>query len=202
LGQPQCFDAFVVALSQACEGGRKRWYASTLELQLASLDICRACRSISTLHVRVEDETPRSVWCPHEVQTGPDKGSSKIRLANRVPVVRALQLTWALPMEDLLRTAAIELWTSSECLELLGSLCAASLRSVIWPRGLTQLLLRASIGIPIHDVSWPMRLQRLELGNFNQSIAGVVWPSSVQQLSLGSDFNQPLFGVVWPASLQ
>ncbi|CAM9389107.1 unnamed protein product, partial [Ectocarpus sp. 6 AP-2014] len=57
-GPTQCFDAFVVALSQACEGGEKRWYVSTLELQLTSLGMCRACRNVSTLRVRVEDQTP------------------------------------------------------------------------------------------------------------------------------------------------
>ncbi|CAM9304770.1 unnamed protein product [Ectocarpus sp. 4 AP-2014] len=120
----------------------------------------------------------------------PDKGSSKIRLlSNRVPVVRALRLTWSLPMEDLLRRAAIGLWTSSECLELVESLSAGSFGSVSSPRGLTRQVLDASIGIPIHDVSWPMRLQHLVLGNFNQPIAAVVWPTSLEQLSFGRKFN-------------
>ncbi|CAM9759840.1 unnamed protein product, partial [Ectocarpus fasciculatus] len=157
-GQTQFLDALVVALSQACDGGKKRWYASTLELQLASLEICRVCRSISTLH-------------------------------------------WELPLQDLLRTAAIELWTSSEYLELEGSSCAVSLRSVVWPRGLTQLAFDAAFDIPVHDVSWPTGLQRLRFGNFNQPVAGVVWPASLQQLSLGRRFNQPITGVMWPASL-
>ncbi|CAN0280771.1 unnamed protein product, partial [Ectocarpus sp. 4 AP-2014] len=105
----------------------------------------------------------------------PNKASSKIRSSTRVPVVRALRLTWALPTGDLLRTPDMELWTSSECLELE--------RPTVRPGGLTQLLLNAPVGIPIHDVSWPMRLQRLVLGHFNQPIAGVVWPVSLQQLS-------------------
>lgn len=41
------------ALNQACEGEEKRWYTSTLELQLASLAMCKACRSVPTWHVRV-----------------------------------------------------------------------------------------------------------------------------------------------------
>ncbi|CAN0465598.1 unnamed protein product, partial [Ectocarpus sp. 12 AP-2014] len=139
-GRTQCFDAFLVALGQACEGGKKRWYTSTLELQLASLDICRACREVSILHVRVGDRTPRSLWSSHKVYTRPSTRSWKIRQSSRVPVVRALRLTWELPMEDLLRTAAVELWTSSECLELKGSLSAASLGSVSWPRGLKLII--------------------------------------------------------------
>ena len=46
--------AFVVAVNQACEGGEKRWYASTLELQLTSLELCKACRSVGTLRMHVD----------------------------------------------------------------------------------------------------------------------------------------------------
>ncbi|CAM9391724.1 unnamed protein product [Ectocarpus sp. 12 AP-2014] len=102
--------------------------ANTLELQLVSLEICRACRSIAMLHVRVSDRTPRSVWSPHEVQTPPNTCGSNVRLSSRVPVMRARRLEWALPMKDLLRIAAIELWTSSEYLELLGPFRPASPR--------------------------------------------------------------------------
>ncbi|CAM9252174.1 unnamed protein product, partial [Ectocarpus sp. 12 AP-2014] len=78
-GQTRCFDIFNIALSQACAREEQRWFASTLELQLASLDICRACRSMSILHVRVTRETPRSLWSPRKVQAGPIKGSSQAR---------------------------------------------------------------------------------------------------------------------------
>ncbi|CAN0521524.1 unnamed protein product, partial [Ectocarpus sp. 12 AP-2014] len=114
LGRTRCLDAFVVALSQACEGGKKRWYSSTLELQLTSLDLCRACRSTSILHVRVNDQTPRSLWTSRTAQTRPNTRSWKLLISSRVPVLRALRLTWALSMEDLLRDAAIELWTWSQ----------------------------------------------------------------------------------------
>ncbi|CAN0512055.1 unnamed protein product, partial [Ectocarpus sp. 12 AP-2014] len=36
-GRSDCLDVFMVALNQACDGQDKRWYASTLELQLVSL---------------------------------------------------------------------------------------------------------------------------------------------------------------------
>ncbi|CAN0511524.1 unnamed protein product, partial [Ectocarpus sp. 8 AP-2014] len=58
-GRSKCLDAFVVALNQTCDGGDKRWYASTLELQLVSLEFCGACRRVPTLHVRVDRQTPR-----------------------------------------------------------------------------------------------------------------------------------------------
>ncbi|CAM9669642.1 unnamed protein product, partial [Hapterophycus canaliculatus] len=58
-GNGRCLDAFTIALHQACGGSLRRWYASTLQLQLASLGFCRACRSVPTLHVRVNRSTPR-----------------------------------------------------------------------------------------------------------------------------------------------
>lgn len=77
----------------------------------------------------------------------------------------------------------------------------ASLGSMVWPRGLTQLVLNTEFDVAIHDVLWPMLLERLVLGGFNQGIEGVVWPASLQQLSFGATFNQEIAGVVWPASL-
>ncbi len=51
-------DASIVAMGRACEGGRaERWCASTLELQLASHELCRARWSVPTLHVRVDYQT-------------------------------------------------------------------------------------------------------------------------------------------------
>ncbi|CAM9286591.1 unnamed protein product, partial [Ectocarpus sp. 8 AP-2014] len=203
-GRTGYLDAFVVALSQACEGGEKRWYASTLELQLTSLDMCRACRSTSILHVRVNHLTPHSLWSSRTTQTWPNTRSSRLRVSSRVPVVRALGLMWALSMEDLLRKASIELWTWSQRLELQGSWCASSLGSeVVWPRGLTELVLHTDSAIATDNVWWPAHLQYRSFGsNFNQPVAGVVWPTSLQQLSFGSKFNQPIAGVAWPSSLQ
>jgi len=51
----RCLDAFAVAVSQACAGDKKRWYTSTLELQLASLGFCRVCRGVPALSVVAED---------------------------------------------------------------------------------------------------------------------------------------------------
>lgn len=104
----------------------KRWYASTLELQLASLELCRACRSVPTLHARVDDDTPRTLWSR--------------RASSRVPVVTALCLTWALPTEGLQRVA-IELYTRLEFLHRQGSSSAGNLESVVWPEGLKRLVL-------------------------------------------------------------
>ena len=39
-------------------------------------------------------------------------------------------------------------------------------------------------------------------GEFNQSLEGVAWPSSLESLSFGFAFNQCLEGVAWPSGLQ
>lgn len=57
----RCLDAFTVALHQAFEG--QRWYTSTAQLQLASLQFCRACRSVLTLYmITVDVDTPEHLW--------------------------------------------------------------------------------------------------------------------------------------------
>lgn len=131
--------AFDVALHQACEGGDRRWYASTLELQLASLGLCKACRGVPTLRVQVGEGTPRTLRFPREPRT--------TRNSSREPVVQPGFLSW----------------------------------------GIDQ---------PIVGVVWPTSLLKLSFGEcFNQSIIGVVWPRS-QQLSFLGNFNQSIAGIV------
>ena len=195
--KPLCLDAFIVALNQACGGGKKRWLASTLELQLVSLEFCRACRTVPTLRVRVQAGTPVSLWFIFKPQ------HSLVPTSTRVPLVRALALRWALPMDQLRQKAAVELWDWLEDLVLTGTLRTGCLEAVVWPRSLKRLELETALETPVQTVSWPASLQRLSFGkNFNQSIAGVVWPASLLQLSFGHEFNQPITGVVWPASLE
>jgi len=179
-GAARCLDAFVVALSQAC-GGDRRWYASTLQLQLVSLEFSRACRSIPKLAVSVEDLTPRSLWTPRDSRAPPNTPISEARASSRLPIQRALRLTWALPLEVLVESAAVELWAWSRFVHLRGPVSSARLASVSWPQALVHL----SFG-----------------DDFNQSIVGVVWPASLQQLSFGYVFNQPIVGVVWPVRLK
>ena len=87
-GPSRRLDAFILALSQACGGGEKRWCASTLELHLVSLEFCKACRSVPMLHVRVEDEAPRSLWSPRTIQTQPT-----VTVGNRLPPTHSVGLT-------------------------------------------------------------------------------------------------------------
>lgn len=173
---------------------------------MASLEFCRACRNTPTLHVRVDYDTPRTLWSPGSTTraTPSEAEGSKVRVSRRVPVVRALYLTWELPLKALAEPAATELWTWSEYLRLGEHVPAGSVESVVWPRGLKHLVLDAGIETGgINTVRWPGSLQTFDIGTlFDQPIIGVVWPASLRRLSLGQSFNQPIAGVVWPASLQ
>lgn len=112
LAKRQCLSAFIVALSQTGKRGEKGWMSSTLELQLASLDFCRACRSVPTLRVSVDPQTPCSIWLAPKARAAPHTRSSKEDcISSRIPVVQAVSLTWQLPLEALVKSADKDLWT-------------------------------------------------------------------------------------------
>lgn len=125
------------------------WYVCTRQLQLASLGFCRICRRFPTLHVRVEDETPHSLWFHRKLHAGPGRSSSgeKLRVVRRVPAVRALRLTWALSLDVLLHSATAALWKDLVFLRLQKYLPRAGLDSVVWPPGLKTMVLDAEGGI-------------------------------------------------------
>lgn len=83
-------DIFTVALGEASEG---RWYVSKLELQLASFDICVACRGVRTLRVTVDKYIPLSLW------GGDDSRGDSLRAQERrlLPALRAAGVAWQVP---------------------------------------------------------------------------------------------------------
>lgn len=150
-------DALAIALDQAHQGGSKRWYASTLDLQLASLELCVARRAVSMLHVHIKGDAPRSLWYPSTLTANPTPNKSKYPKPRQIPLVEAVSIT-------------------------------CSVRSVLLDK--------------VQVKSWMVRVEELKFcDKFNQPIAGIVWPPSLQQF-FGCDFNQPISGVLWPASLQ
>eukprot|EP00903_Cladosiphon_okamuranus_P021636 g19892.t1 len=90
-GSSRCLDSFIIALKQTCDA--KPWYTSTKQLQLASLNFCTACRSVPTLCVKVEEDTPIRLWMGAPVR---ETRSAKRLHATRVPVVRACGVAWKL----------------------------------------------------------------------------------------------------------
>ncbi|CAN0122972.1 unnamed protein product, partial [Ascophyllum nodosum] len=167
----RCLNAFNIALYQA-DG--KGWYTSTLQLQLASLQFCVLCRSVSTLHVTIKRRIRARVW--KDVPTS--DGKVKKTRITRVPVLQPLKLTWRLPVSRL------------------GHCSSKVLANV-------EQLTLGDRNDEIDEVTWPSGLRTLIFGlNFNHSIDGIAWPSSLQKLRFKLSFNQPIDAVTWPESLQ
>ncbi|CAM9315410.1 unnamed protein product [Ectocarpus sp. 12 AP-2014] len=213
-GENLCLDAFSIALNQAHKGREKRWYTSTLELQLVCLAVCCERRSIPTLHVHVDEETPNSLWDP------------ETHISGRVPPVLALQLVWVnRRTHAFLSNVGDKRWEWLEDLRIEGIELSSDLEPVVWPPRLERLLLDQGSALTSPSMVWPPSLRKLEFGKcftlrssafkwpfslqqlsiwcyFDQPITRVRWPTSLQRLSFGKRFNQPIAGVEWPTSLQ
>ncbi|CAB1098019.1 unnamed protein product [Ectocarpus sp. CCAP 1310/34] len=209
-GPSRCLDAFKVALNQACDGGG--WYVSTEQLQLSSLPFCVACRSVPTMHLKVDRSTPARLFSgDDDAAAVRDKGhgSSKRVMAARVPALRARKVTWQLSGETP-RCTGVGL--SSVELFVLGDAVNDSMDEAVWSDGMRSLSLGQMFDQPISNLPWPVALREIVFGNqfdqpIHEPIDQVVWPSSLQQLALGDEygrgtgFNQPIHLVSWPASL-
>lgn len=188
------------------------WYTSVLELQLASLQCCIACRAANTkFTVRVTEETPTHVW------------TSDLGPSTRVPVLRAAGLRWKLPSSALPRGGGAELMRGLVLLDLPFFDCA---EDIVWPAGLRQLMVRIHgdgdllavcrraplpatiqrltlvgfMAAPLTNLIWPSSLKQLTLLLNDGSECG--WPESVEELTIGGEFNEPIGGFEWPSSLR
>lgn len=85
-------------LAQSTEsGGRGRktgWFESTLSLQRASLEFCRACRSVPSLLVQVDAGTPAQLFSSLSGAGAVLHGWS--RRSSRVPTLQAHGVRWDL----------------------------------------------------------------------------------------------------------
>ena len=197
VGPSRCLDAFVIALNQACDDRvNKRWYTSTKELQLASLEFCTACRSVPTLHVKVEKGTPTRLWMS---AAGRETRNATRLNATRVPVIRAHAVTWKLSASALRSMGDV---LSKAKRFMFGDAFNCDVRGVTWPCELEVLRFDDAFSHTITEVTWPESLQELSFtSEFNQPLQGVSWPGSLHRLSLWG-VNQPLVGVAWPPSLR
>jgi len=98
-GDGRCLDAFIVALNQANDG--QLWYTETKQLQIASLEFCVACRSVSTLALIVDKYTPTHLWAGAPAR---ETRSAKRLSATRVPTLRAPPVVWELSASALRHT--------------------------------------------------------------------------------------------------
>ena len=154
-GNDRCLQAFTAALNQACGGGGKTWYVSTMNLQLASVQLCIACRAVAPLHVRLGQGIPRSMWATDISPAQPATEVAELPVPSRVPVVQMLSATWDID----LRT-----FRSSQrpCAE------APS-------RGWRLKLSCFSVEGGVNSVTWPVSLLKLSFGaGFNHSNDGLV----------------------------
>lgn len=186
----RCLDAFIIALNQATHG--KGWCASPKQLQLASLEFCMACRSVPTLSVSVEKDTPTRLWAD---APGRETHSAKRLSSTRVPVVQAHRVTWTLPASALRRMG--DVLSKAECFNFDGDL-DGDVRGVDWPASLQHLYF-FRVNTPLAGVSWPPSLQTLIFSILvNEPISEISWPASLKRLRLGLGFNQPVIGVSIP----
>lgn len=84
-------EALMVALSQTHD--QESWYTSTKELQLASLQCCHACRSVTTLALVVDDSVP----CRLLAAADPPPPNRKRPCSSRVPRLRVRGVLWDSP---------------------------------------------------------------------------------------------------------
>ena len=139
VGPSRCLDAFTIALNQV--NSSSGWYSSTLQLQLASLQFCVVCRSVSTLHLLVKDGMPTLMFEDAPVS---DVKVKKGR-CTRVPAIQPLILTLELSV-----------WLSRFSSETLANVA--------------QLTLLEGFNDELNDVAWPSSLQQLTFGEgFNQA---------------------------------
>lgn len=159
-----------MAFNQAFD--MRQWYIVAKELQLASLQLCKECRSAHAVHPRVDSDMPTNLLAPVDVSDASPEGN----VSSWVPRLRARRVKWELPSVHLLSNPSNGF---AEVEELyFGDDFNNSLEGLVWPR----------------------RLRRIEFGwssRFNEPIDEVVWPASLQQLSFGYAFNQPIDEIAW-----
>ncbi|CAM9758939.1 unnamed protein product [Ectocarpus sp. 12 AP-2014] len=214
-----CVNALIVALNEMCDGSS--WYTSTKELQLASLEICIACRTHRTMHLYVNRNIPRRLLAAADASPPHPKRLGR----TRVPRLRARYVTWNMRTAESLKDPIFAM-TGVDGLKF-GDDFDGSLDAVAWPRRLKKIEFQwdSPFNQPIDMVDWPDSLQTLVFGVsfdqpiervhfpaslqmlvfdvcFDQQIVGAFLPSSLQELDLGEEFNQPIEDVAWPLSLQ
>ncbi|CAN0174561.1 unnamed protein product, partial [Ectocarpus fasciculatus] len=192
-----CLAALVVPLNETCDG--KSWYASTKELQLASLEFCIACRSYPTVHLKVDAQVPRRLLAAVDA---PSPHPNRL-CGTRVPRLRALSVTWNMQTAAELRNPIFAI-SDVNCLEF-GEDFKGSLEAVAWPRRLKTITFGYSciFDMPINLVEWPVSLQSITFGcAFNRRIERANFPASLHELEFGNNFIQSIKDVPWPPSLR
>ena len=220
-GSSRLLDALTVALGQTSGG---KWYVSTLALQLASFEVCVACRGVRTLRVTVNTRMPLSLWGNGD----PFDDTLKAQEMRRLPTLRAAAVAWTLPgamfapvllQAALLRDVEWMQTTGVNHVRLRSNAAALSrehnftqlvTRVVRSPRIYFETMLAlnkqehlasATIRNP-RSISWPSALRQLSIGCIStERVDWAALPNSLERLALGGCFDQRIEAVRWPASL-
>ncbi|CAM9698565.1 unnamed protein product [Ectocarpus sp. 8 AP-2014] len=215
----QCLEAITVVLNQSSPKGGIReppFISSTLQLQLACLELCRVCRSLPSLHIKVRETLPSSlrvaptfsddagdhdngVLLPSLRRCYP-RGGMRGRdgvTPNRVPPLLPFSVTWgypSLPLSSSSRTA--DLWASVERLRLEFSVSEIDSWKesplVVLPRRLKHLLL----------ISSPYDFVQKRIWNYRIPVAVLSSPPPLLlKLFVDGSFEVPVADVPWPSSL-
>eukprot|EP00752_Nemacystus_decipiens_P015174 g13515.t1 len=198
-GDSRFLDAVFVFVALDQTSGGDPWYVSTTQLQLASIQLCAACRRSATFHVTMDDRVPRRLLARADAPAPAlERGR---RLSPRVPRLKARAIAWhRRSCEELGRP----LYALTEAQFLLfGSGFDESVDGVSWPEGLKLISFGGDFDQDVEGVAWPPALQEIAFGhNFDQPVEDIVWPASLLYLTLGYCFNYPIEGVSWPPRLE
>lgn len=204
----------MIALGQG-EGGK--WYAGTQQLQLASFELCFACRRFRTLRVTVESAMPLSLWDDGESPGEPLKAHK----TRQLPPLRAAAVSWMLPagmFVPLLSQAALlkeaewvqltgvdcgGLETNPSALAFWGVVSRTVEQRTLSPRMFFQFV--QCMLDEVHDTfaCVPKFTDGARRAiDVMESMASVSWPSSLRQLSIGYVRNQRVDFASLPRSLE
>ncbi|CAM9331965.1 unnamed protein product, partial [Scytosiphon promiscuus] len=215
-GHLLCLDAFRIVLNDH-DASEKRWFVSTVNLQMASVQFCVACRLARVYHVRIAAFSPWIVERDHkweERHGGGGDGASEVpRLRDaasgsnvlshhrdhslRIPRLCLRRMTWELSTF----TSDRQLAASMQRLAMVGDEFGADVREAMFPP-LTQ---RLTFGRDFNRA-----IRSLSRGGCNDqtlstALRGIAPPpaSSLLELSFGSYFNEELDeSVLLPSSIR
>ena len=197
------------------------------QLQLASVDLCNACRQSVPVHLTLTDGMPPSLdamffHSHHPPSTPLDNcapGSGRDNGRNGIGSCKGLlsccpSSARASRLASYQRVESIDWAALDACVRDIVSWPRRvqrlsfveefnqDLAGVLWPEGLLELTFREGFNMPIEGVEFPNGLVKLSLGSdFDQPVENVAFPPGLTFLSLGAAFNHPIEGTQWPNSL-
>eukprot|EP00903_Cladosiphon_okamuranus_P012627 g11813.t1 len=173
-------EAIGIALAQIDTTGV--WYTSARELAITSVEVCMACRKVPVMRVKVDGDTPMTLF-------------KKASITSYIPPISSSALKevrWLMPVSFVSTPIATEVLARVECL-IVDDDYNFPVANVLFPPNLK----------PIAGLSWPTSLMKLAFGfRFNQPVDNISWPHIMVELTFGYRFNHPVENVSWPARLE